>query len=118
MKKIDLSNFGLRFILKFFLDFSKTNEGKFDPPRHPLYLQAYNVPSPHDIKVSDSTESLIENSSRRCVLEYGKDDNDRLTNTLGLKRMGTTLAELQNECIDDQPAYALFRVVSYISCHE
>ena len=57
---------------------------------------------------------LFMTFSTRCVLEYGKDDNDRLTNTLGLRRMGTTLAELQNEFSDEQPAYALFRVVSYI----
>ena len=57
-------------------------------------------------------------TSYRCVLEYGKDDNDRLTNTLGLRRMGTTLAELQNEFTDDHPAYALFRVVSYSLTHK
>ena len=49
----------------------------------------------------------------RCVLEYGKDDNGKLTNTLSLRRMGTTLVELQKEFGEEQPAYALFRVVSY-----
>ena len=47
------------------------------------------------------------------MLEYGIGENGKLTNTLGLRRMGTTLVELQKEFGEEQPAYALFRVVSF-----
>ncbi|KAI6652797.1 Drebrin-like protein [Oopsacas minuta] len=76
-----------------------------------------------ELQFSDPVEEAIkdvrsdETPNNWCVIEYGRDDNDRLTNTLSLRRMGTTLVELQKEFSDEQPAYALFRVIDVIDDH-
>ena len=50
----------------------------------------------------------------RCVIEYGMNEAGKLTNTLNLRKIGTTISEMQKEFSEDHPAYALFRVVSNI----
>lgn len=76
-----------------------------------------------ELQFSDPVEEAIkdvrsdETPNNWCVIEYGMNEAGKLTNTLNLRKIGTTISEMQKEFSEDHPAYALFRVIDVIDDH-